>query len=145
MVGSLIEGAAAVLIALVGAATIFGQLRENAKANKEAIAEIKEMVEKSQEETRELIRENMQDMKNALDDQKEDQASALAHEISHVKDTLSITINEIRDDIRRLEMNQNETMRLREDLSVLKASVRSLHKRLDVEIPEGIRSRDYED
>ena len=145
MVGSLIEGAAAVLIALVGAATIFGQLRENAKVNKEAIAEIKEMVEKSQEETRELIRENMQDMKNALDDQKEDQASALAHEISHVKDTLSITINEIRDDIRRLEMNQNETMRLREDLSVLKASVRSLHKRLDVEIPEGIRSRDYED
>ena len=145
MVGSLIEGAAAVLIALVGAATIFGQLRENAKVNKEAIAEIKEMVERSQEETRDLIRENMQDMKNALDDQKEDQALALAHEISHVKDTLSITINEIRDDIRRLEMNQNENTKLKEELIILRQSVKSLHKRLDIEVPEGIRNRDYDD
>ena len=145
MVGSLIEGAVAVLIALVGAATIFGQLRENAKVNKEAIAEIKEMVERSQEETRDLIRENMQDMKNALDNQKEDQALALAHEISHVKDTLSITINEIRDDIRRLEMNQNENTKLKEELIILRQSVKSLHKRLDIEVPEGIRNRDYDD
>lgn len=145
MVGSLVEGAVAVLIALVGAATIFGQLRENAKANKEAIAEIKEMVEKGQEDTKSLIKENMQEMKDALNDQKEDQALALTHEISHVKDTLAITINEIRDDIRRLEMNQNENAKLREDVILLRQSVKSLHKRLDMEIPEGIRNRDYED
>ena len=145
MVGGLIEGGAAVLIALVGAAVIFGQIRENARANKEAIAEIKDMVERSQEETRNLIRENMQDMKNALNDQKEDQALALTHEIGHVKDTLAITINEIRDDIRRLEMNQNENAKLKEELIILRQSVKSLHKRLDIEIPESIKSHDYED
>lgn len=145
MVGGLIEGGATVLIALVGGAVIFGQIRENARANKEAIAEIKDMVEKGQEETRDLIRENMQDMKKALNDQKEDQALALTHEISHVKDTLSITINEIRDDIRRLENNQNENAKLKEELIILRQSVKSLHKRLDIEVPEGMRNRDYED
>jgi predicted nucleic acid-binding Zn-ribbon protein len=145
MLSGVIEGMVALVIAGGGMAVLIGQLKENARTNKAAIEEIKLMVIKGQEDTKEIIKENMQEMKDALDDQKEDQASALAHEISHVKDTLSITINEIRDDIRRLETNQNETIRLREDLSLLKASVRSLHKRLDIEIPDSIRNHDRDE
>lgn len=145
MLSGVIEGMVALVIAGGGMAVLIGQLKENARTNKAAIEEIKLMVIKGQEDTKEIIKENMQEMKDALNDQKEDQASALAHEISHVKDTLSITINEIRDDIRRLETNQNETIRLREDLSLLKASVRSLHKRLDIEIPDSIRNHDREE
>ena len=139
MISGFIEGLCALVIAGGGMAVLIGQLKENAKTNKEAIEEIKDMVIKGQEDTKEIIKENMQEMKDALNDQKEDQALALAHEISHVKDTLSITINEIRDDIRRLEMNQNETIRLREDLSLLKQSVRALHHRLDLDVPENIK------
>jgi predicted nucleic acid-binding Zn-ribbon protein len=145
MLSGVIEGMVALVIAGGGMAVLIGQLKENARTNKAAIEEIKLMVIKGQEDTKEIIKENMQEMKDTLDDQKEDQASALAHEISHVKDTLSITINEIRDDIRRLETNQNETIRLREDLSLLKASVRSLHKRLDIEIPDSIRNHDRDE
>ena len=145
MLSGVIEGMVALVIAGGGMAVLIGQLKENARTNKAAIEEIKLMVIKGQEDTKDIIKENMQEMKDALNDQKEDQALALAHEISHVKDTLSITINEIRDDIRRLETNQNETIRLREDLSLLKASVRSLHKRLDIEIPDSIRNHDREE
>ena len=145
MLSGVIEGMVALVIAGGGMAVLIGQLKENARTNKAAIEEIKLMVIKGQEDTKEIIKENMQEMKDALNDQKEDQASALAHEISHVKDTLSITVNEIRDDIRRLETNQNETIRLREDLSLLKASVRSLHKRLDLEIPDSIRNHERDE
>ena len=145
MLSGVIEGMVALVIAGGGMAVLIGQLKENARTNKAAIEEIKLMVIKGQEDTKDIIKENMQEMKDALNDQKEDQALALAHEISHVRDTLSITINEIRDDIRRLETNQNETIRLREDLSLLKASVRSLHKRLDIEIPDSIRNHDREE
>ena len=145
MTGGIIEGAAGILVAVFGAIFIFGQVRENAKRNETDIKAIKEMIKESQEETKELLRQNMQDVKAMLDEQKEVQNSALSREILHVKDTLNLTINEIRDDIRRLETNQNETIRLREDLSLLKASVRSLHKRLDIEIPDSIRNHDHEE
>ena len=143
MTGGIIEGAAGILVAIFGAIFIFGQVRENAKRNETDINAIKEMIKESQEETKELLRQNMQDVKDMLDEQKEVQNSALSREILHVKDTLNLTINEIRDDIRRLEMNQNENAKLREEVILLRSSVKSLHKRLDVEIPDGIRG--YED
>ena len=143
MTGGIIEGAAGILVAIFGAIFIFGQVRENAKRNETDINAIKEMIKESQEETKELLRQNMQDVKDMLDEQKEVQNSALSREILHVKDTLNLTINEIRDDIRRLEMNQNENAKLREEVILLRSSVKSLHKRLDVEIPDSIKG--YED
>ena len=143
MTGGIIEGAAGILVAIFGAIFIFGQVRENAKRNETDINAIKEMIKESQEETKELLRQNMQDVKDMLDEQKEVQNSALSREILHVKDTLNLTINEIRDDIRRLEMNQNENAKLREEVILLRSSVKSLHKRLDIDIPDGIRG--YED
>ena len=138
----LLEGLVALLIAIVTAAVVFGQLRENTKSNKDAIEEIKEMVEKSQEAMQELVEKNMQDVKDMIATQKENQDDALKREINHIKETLDFNIREIRDDIRRLESSQNENARLREEISLLKQSVRSLHKRLDLEIPESMRNHD---
>jgi predicted nucleic acid-binding Zn-ribbon protein len=138
----MLEGLVALLIAIVTAAVIFGQLRENTKANKDAIAEIKETVEKSQEVMKELIEKNLQDVKDMIDTQKENQDDALKREVGHIKETLDFNIREIRDDIRRLESFQSENAKLREEISLLKQSVRSLHKRLDIEIPDSIRNHD---
>ena len=63
-------------------------------------------------------------------------------EIGHIKETLDFNIREIREDIRRLESFQSENAKLREEMSLLKQSVRSLHKRLDIEIPDSIRNHD---
>jgi uncharacterized protein HemX len=138
----MLEGLVALLIAIITAAVIFGQLRENTKANKDAIAEIKETVEKSQEVMKELIEKNLQDVKDMIDTQKENQDDALKREVGHIKETLDFNIREIRDDIRRLESSQSENAKLREEISLLKQSVRSLHKRLDIEIPDSIRNHD---
>ena len=138
----MLEGLVALLIAIITAAVIFGQLRENTKANKDAIAEIKETVEKSQEAMKELIEKNLQDVKDMIDTQKENQDDALKREVGHIKETLDFNIREIRDDIRRLESFQSENAKLREEISLLKQSVRSLHKRLDIEIPDSIRNHD---
>ena len=78
-----------------------------------------------------------------LDAQKDDQNAAMSKEIAHVRENLTLTISEIRDDIRRLELSQNENAKLREELILLRSSVKSLHKRLDVEIPDSIKG--YED
>ena len=145
MISGFIEGLCALVIAGGGMAVLIGQLKENAKTNKEAIEEIKEMVVKGQEDMKDLIEKNLQDVKDMLDTQKATQDDALAREIGHIKETLDFNIREIRDDIRRLEQNQNENIRLREDLSLLKASVRSLHKRLDLEIPDSIRNHDHDE
>lgn len=143
VISGMLEGGIALFIAIVAAAVVVGQMKESARTNKEAIEEIKKLFEKSQEENKELLRQNMQDVKAMLDEQKDDQNEALSREILHVKDTLNLTINEIRDDIRRLEMNQNENAKLREEVILLRSSVKSLHKRLDVEIPDSIKG--YED
>ena len=143
IISGMLEGGIALFIAIVAAAVVVGQMKESARTNKEAIEEIKKLFEKSQEENKELLRQNMQDVKAMLDEQKDDQNEALSREILHVKDTLNLTINEIRDDIRRLEMNQNENAKLREEVILLRSSVKSLHKRLDVEIPDSIKG--YED
>ena len=103
------------------------------------------MVIKGQEDMQDLIEKNLQDVKDMLNTQKANQDDALAREIGHIKETLDLNIREIRDDIRRLESSQNENAKLREELSLIKQSVRSLHKRLDIEIPDSIRSHDYED
>ena len=55
----MLEGGIALFIAIVAAAVVVGQMKESAKANKDAIEEIKKMFEKSQEENKELLRQNM--------------------------------------------------------------------------------------
>ena len=143
VMSGMLEGGIALFIAIVAAAVVVGQMKESAKANKDAIEEIKKMFEKSQEENKELLRQNMQDVKDMLDAQKDDQNAAMSKEIAHVRENLTLTISEIRDDIRRLELSQNENAKLREELILLRSSVKSLHKRLDVEIPDSIKG--YED
>ena len=142
MISGFIEGLCALVIAGGGMAVLIGQLKENAKTNKEAIEEIKDMVIKGQEDMKDLIEKNLQDVKDMLDTQKATQDDALAREIGHIKETLDFNIREIRDDIRRLESSQNENAKLREELSLLKQSVRAIHHRLDIEIPDHIKGHD---
>ena len=143
----MIEGLVAILIAIVTAAVIFGQLKENAKRNKEDIDAIKEMVVQGQTDVKDLIagyQEDMkvtiekyqEDMKDLIDEEKSNSRESLSREILHIRETLSMNINEIRDDIRRLEQNQNDNVRLREEVIKLKQSVKALHHRLDLESPE---------
>ena len=139
----MIEGLVALVIACIGAAVVVGQMKESAKANKEAIKDIKDAVKEYQEAVQSLIEKNMQDVKDMLDAQKENQDDALSREIGHIKETLTMNISEIRDDIRRLENSQTENAKLREEVILLRSAVKSLHKRLDMEVPEMLKG--YED
>ena len=153
MIGGIIEGACAIIIALVGGSILIGQMKENAKRNKDDIDAIKETMVQGQVEMRELIasyQEDMkatiekyqEDMKDMLDEEKDNSRESLSREVSHIRETLAMNINEIRDDIRRLEQNQNENARLREDIVLLKSAVKSLHNRLDIDPPILLKNDD---
>lgn len=133
------EGLCALVIAIGGAIYVVGQVKENSRKNEKDIAEMKESMLKCQSDMKELMVQNIQDVKDMLEDNKENAHNSLITEIQHIKETWTLSINEIREDIRRLEMNQSETVRLREDLSLLKQSVRALHHRLDLDIPDNIK------
>lgn len=139
MLSGVIEGGAAIVIALAGAFIIFGQMKENARRNKEDIEAIRVALAEGQEATQEMLIKGMNDVKEILDREKNNSRESLSREISHIRETLAMTVNEIREDIRRLDQNQNETIRMREELALLRQSVKSLHKRMDIEIPESIR------
>ena len=78
---------------------------------------------------------NMSDMKSLIDASKDHQRDSLNREISHIKDLIAITSNETREDIKRLEARQAESNRVKERLAIAENSLKSLHKRLDVEPP----------
>lgn len=131
----LLEGLVAILIAIITAAVIFGQLKENAKRNKEDIEAIKEMMTTFQESMTDLLSKNMADMRDLLDTQKEHQKEALEREIAHLKDLIAISSNETRADIQRLQAEQKESNNLKTKIAVLMQSVKSLHHRLDIDPP----------
>lgn len=133
MLSGLIEGGAALLIAISGAIFLVGQMRENAKRNQEDIEAIKKMISDYQEDMKVSIEHYQNDMKDLLDKEKENSRDSLSREIMHIRETLSMNINEIRGDIRRLEQNQNENSKLREEVIILRQAVKSLHRRLDVD------------
>ena len=129
------EGLVALLIGLITAVFIFGQVKENARKNEQDINTIKEMMSTFQESMTELLSKNMADMRDLLDTQKEHQKEALEREISHLKDLIAISSNETRADIQRLQAEQKESNNLKMKLAVLAQSVKSLHHRLDIDPP----------
>ncbi len=130
-----IEGGIALLIALAGAFVLFGQIRENAKRNEEDIQAIKVMIEKYQQTMHDTLTKSMSDMKELFEVDKNHQKESFNAEISHLKDLISMSNNELRDDIKRVEERQYEVNKFRERLAIITASVKSLHRRLDIEIP----------
>ena len=142
MVSGVVEGGLAVLIALIGAAVIFGQVRENAKRNEDDINSIKVMMKEFQDSMMDLLSNNMSDMKALLDTQKEHQKEALEREITHLKDLIAISSNETRADIQRLQQEQKESNNLKTKLAILTQSVKSLHHRLDLDPPATIDDED---
>lgn len=146
MISGVVEGGIALLVAIFGGIFIFGQLRENARKNEEDIKAIREALTEGQEAMRNLIKEyqegmnemlskGMKDMKEMLDREKNNSHDNLNREIAHLKDLINISSNETREDIKRLEARQDQSNHLREKYALMAASLKSLHKRLDIEPP----------
>ena len=133
--GGIVEGGAALAVALFGAIFIFGQLKSNAERNAADIDAIKTMMHEYQEDMKALIEKNLADVKTLIDANKENQRDALNREILHIKDMITMTSNETREDIKRLEARQDQANHLREKYAILAQSVKSLHHRLDIEPP----------
>jgi phage FluMu gp28-like protein len=93
------------------------------------------MIEKYQKLTHDLLEKSMKDMKELLDANDSHNKETLNVEILHLRDLIALTNNEIRDDIKRLEITQLEVNKFREKLALVCASVKSLHKRLDLQVP----------
>lgn len=123
-----IETGLEILGVIAGGIFLVGRMDSTTKSNKEAI-----------ESLASLIKQNMQDTKDLLELNKEQQRESLSREISHLKDLLNINNNEIRADIQRLDASQRESNRIRERLAVAESSVKSLHKRLDIEPPINLK------
>ena len=135
IVSGVLEGGVALLIAITGAAVLVGQIKENAKRNQEDIEVIKTMMHEYQEDMKHMITKNMSDVKQLIELNKENQRDTLNREISHIKDMIAMTSSETREDIQRLEAAQKESNKIKERLALAEASLRSLHKRLDIEPP----------
>ena len=133
--GGIIEGGAALAVALFGAIFIFGQLKSNAERNAADIGAIKTMMHEFQEDMRELISKNLADVKQLIELNKENQRDALNREITHIKDMIAMTSSETREDIQRLEAAQKESNKIKERLALAESSLCSLHRRLDIEPP----------
>lgn len=133
--GGIIEGGATLIVAIIGGIFIFGQMKSNAERNAADIEGIKTMMHEFQKDMKDMITKNMSDMRELLDANKEHQKESLEREIAHIKDMIAMTSNETREDIKRLEMRQDQANHLREKYAVLAQSVKSLHKRLDIEPP----------
>ena len=140
------EAAVALLVAVGTAIYVAGQVHQATKQNKSDIDVIRQTLLEEQEGTRELIRrnqeavleligKNMSDMKSMLEVQKEYQRDSLNREISHIKDLISISNNEMREDIKRLEAAQKSSNMIKERLAIAESSLKSLHHRLDLEPP----------
>ena len=130
-----LEGGVALLIGVITAVFIFGQIRENARKNESDISDIKKMISDYQKNTQELLEKSMDDMKELLNTNRINQKEALEREIAHVQNLITMTTQEVHDDIRRIEARLEEINKIREKTALLTASVKSLHRRLDLETP----------
>ena len=133
MISGVIEGGIALLLGIIGGVFIIGQINANAKRNADDIGTIKGMIKDYQENMKAMIEKNMQDTRVLLDTNKEHQREALEREISHIKDLINISSSETREDIKRLEQRQAESNRIKERIALAEASLKSLHKRMDIE------------
>ena len=131
----MVEGIIALVIAVITAVFIFGQIKENARKNEQDIGDIKDMISDYQKNMQELLEKSMGDMKELLNTNRINQKEALEREIHHVQSLISLTTQEVHEDIRRIETKLEEVNKVREKVALLSQSVRSLHKRLDIEVP----------
>lgn len=143
MLSGVFEGAVGLFIALVGGIYVIGQIKSNAERNAADIEAIKVMMHEFQEDMKALIERNLNDVKGMIDSNKETQRESLEREVSHIKDILNISSTETREDIKRLEVAQRESNKIKERIALAEASLRSLHKRLDLDPP--INLKDSED
>ena len=93
------------------------------------------MISDYQKNMQELLEKSMDDMKELLNANRINQKEALEREISHVQNLISLTTQEVHEDIRRIEMRLEEVNKMREKTALLIASVKSLHHRLDIDPP----------
>ena len=135
MISGVLEGGIALLVAIGTAIFIFGQMRENARKNESDISDIKQMISEYQKSTQTLLEKSMDDMKELLNANRVNQKEALEREISHVQNLITLTTQEMHDDIRRIEVRLDEINKIREKTALLAASVKSLHHRLDIDLP----------
>ena len=63
----------------------------------------------------------------------------LQDEITRLKEKSEDDMRNVREDISRLEKKQEESNRVKERTAIVEASLRSLHKRLDIEPPISIK------
>lgn len=136
------EGLIAIILGIAGAIFLFGQIKENARRNTQDINDIKDMISDYQKNMQELLEKSMDDMKELLNTNRINQKEALEREISHVQSLISITTQEVHEDIRRIELRLEEVNKVREKTALLTALVKSLHKRLDLETPSLLDDED---
>lgn len=133
--GGIIEGLAAIAVAVGGGLIIFGQMKNNAERNAADIEAIKTMMHDFQEDMKDLLLKNMYDVKQLIDLNKQHQKESLEKEISHLKDLISLTNSETRADIQRLQSEQRESNNLRAKILLMQSSLKALHHRLDIDPP----------
>ena len=135
MAGGVLEGMISLIVALGGGLILFGQIKSSSERNATDIESIKTMMHEYQESIKTMIEKNLNDVKCLIDANKENQRDALNREISHIKDMIAMTSSETREDIKRLEARQDQANHLREKYALMAASLKSLHRRLDIDPP----------
>lgn len=135
MMGGLIEGGVALLVVVFGGIFIFGQVKANAERNAADIKAIKTMMKEYQEDIKGMISSNIKDMEQMLKMQRDHARENLEREVNHLRDLVNMSSAETREDIRRLEAAQKESNNIKMKVAILAQSVKSLHRRLDIEPP----------
>ena len=146
VISGFFEGLVAIGLGIIAAAVVVGELKNSSRANKEAIAEIKDAMTQGQDELRksilqyheqmnDTIEKNMSDMKEMLDKEKNNSREALQNEIAHLRELVNINAMETRADIQRLQLEQKESNNLKTKVALISSSVRALHHRLDLDPP----------
>ena len=135
MMSGVIEGGAAILVLILGGIFIFGQVKANAERNAADIEAIKTMMREFQEDIKGMISSNIKDMEQMLEMQRDHARENLEREVNHLRDLVNMSSAETREDIKRLEAAQKESNNVKMKVAILAQSVKSLHRRLDIEPP----------
>lgn len=121
--------------AIAGGIFIVGKIDATTKANQDALHAATNTNQQAISQLAHLFSKNMEDMKGLIQLHKEQQSDALNREISHIKDLISISNTEMREDIKRLESAQRSSNKIKERLAIAESSLKSLHHRLDIDPP----------
>lgn len=128
--------------AIAGGVFIVGKIDATTKANQDALHAATSTNQQAIAQLANLFNKNMDDIKGLIQLHKEQQREVLNREISHIKDLISISNTETREDIKRLELAQQRSNRVKERLAIAESSLKSLHHRLDIEPPALIDDKD---